>query len=250
MNRFDFVFLLRLRKVRNNSALAELLVAQHGKLEKDDIQVIDVILRGKTELKVLLIFDGYDEYKPGTNTQIDKAIDHTIGNCFLILTSRPELPFHDGYFLPKEIRDKMYSEILIQGFCPDKIKTCCVQYFKSDEKSETMLLQAEKAGIGTLLKVPVVLLMVCVLFSEHESLPKTRTNIVDKIFGLTINRTALKALSREQYADFKQGFHDFLCALGQLSWTALKLNLAHLPVNKVCFLCLISYPLFLETIIN
>ena len=55
VNRFDFVFLLRLRNVTKNSTLAELIVAQHGKLDNDDIELIDTILRGKTGHKVLLM---------------------------------------------------------------------------------------------------------------------------------------------------------------------------------------------------
>ena len=53
--------------------------------------------------------DGYDEYEPGTNREVDKAIEITLGNCLLLLTSRPG-------FLKKPLRDKMDEEIIIQGF--------------------------------------------------------------------------------------------------------------------------------------
>ena len=92
LNRFDFLFLLRLRYANKTSTLAELIVSQHESLDKDDIKHIEAILKGKTNHRVLLIMDGYDEYKPGANKDIDKAIESSIGNCFLILTSRPDLP--------------------------------------------------------------------------------------------------------------------------------------------------------------
>ena len=233
VNRFDFVFLLRLRNVINNSTLAELIVAQHGKLENDDIELIDIILRGKTGHKVLLMLDGYDESKPGTNVQVDRAIQHSIGKCFLIVTSRPELPFCDGHHLPKEIRDSMDFELTIEGFSHDSIRKCCTQYLERPEKSEILLQQVTKVGIDNLLKVPIILLMVCVLFSEGEVLPKGRTKVVSKIFELTINRTTLKSLSPEEYVEFKKSFNELMHALGELSWKALRQNIPSLPVSKV-----------------
>ena len=115
VNRFDFVFLLRLCYVDKDSSLAELIVAQHEKLEQTDIKSIEAILKGKTKCSTLLILDGYDEYKPGTNNEIDRAIEATIGNCFLILTSRPDLPSKKGQYVSKKIRDRMDGEVIIEG---------------------------------------------------------------------------------------------------------------------------------------
>ena len=94
-----------------------------------------------------------------------------------------------------------------------------------------------RVGIDNLLKVPIILLMVCVLFSEGEALPNARTKIVSKIFELTINRTTLKSLSPEEYAEFKKSFNDLMHALGELSWKALRQNVPRLAVNKVGLLC-------------
>ena len=146
---------------------------------------------------MLLILDGYDEYQPGTNQQIDRAIRSTIGNCFLIVTSRPDLPSKEGQYISKEIRDRMDGEVIIEGFTEESIKKCSDQYLESEEKSELMLKQAEEIGICHLLKVPIVLLMVCVLFAEHSSLPKTRTKIVGQIFELIIHRTILKHVTHD-----------------------------------------------------
>ena len=192
VNRFDFLFLLRLRYANKTSTLPELIVSQHENLEEDDIKHIEDILKGKTNYRVLLILDGYDEYKPGTNKDIDRAIESPIGKCFLILTSRPDLPPKEGQYVSKEIRDRMDGEVMIEGFTEESIQKCSRQYLGSDEQSDVMLKQAVDAGIDGLLKVPIVLLMVCVLFYEHASLPPTRTKIVRQIFELTVERTILK----------------------------------------------------------
>ena len=229
VDRFDFVFLLRLRYADKTSSLAELIVAQHEKLEQDDIKHIKTILKGKTKHRVLLILDGYDEYKPGTNKEIDRTIEATIGKCFMILTSRPDLPSKEGQYVSKEIRDRMDGEVIIEGFSEETIKKCSAQFLESEEDSKVMLQQAADSGIDILLKVPIVLLMVCVLFSEHMSLPETRTKIVKQIYELTIERTILKHF----ISDIRELLDDLLFSLGELAWKALQTDVQQLLLQKV-----------------
>ena len=229
MNNFDFLFLLRLRYVDKKSSLAQLIVAQHEKLEQCDIKHIEAILSGKTKCRVLLIMDGYDDYKPGTNKEIDRAIESTIGNCFLILTSRPDLPPKEGQYVSKEIRDRMDGEVIIEGFTDESIKKCSSQYLESKEESDMMLKQTADTGLYFLLKVPIVLLMVCVLFSEQSSLPETRTKIVQQIFQLTIERTILK----HSDSDVMDILYGLLLSLGELSWNVLQSDIQQLLLQKV-----------------
>ena len=229
MNRFDFVFLLRLRYADKTSSLAELIVKQHEKLEVDDIQNIQSILKGKTRCRVLLIMDGYDEYKPGTNKEVDRAIEATMGNCFLILTSRPDLPSKKGQYVSQKIRDRMDGEVIIEGFNEENIQKCSALYLESKEKSAAMLKEATESGIDVLLKVPIILLMVCVLFSEHTSLSKTRTKIVGQIFELTTSRTILKHFED----DMMDVLDDLLFSLGELSWEVLQRDFQQLLLHKI-----------------
>ena len=70
-------------------SLAQLLVDEH-ELDDTAIELVDDIIQVQTNHKVLLLLDGYDEYTPGTNTEIDRAIEKAVGKCLLILTSRPK----------------------------------------------------------------------------------------------------------------------------------------------------------------
>ena len=83
-----------------------MIIQQHGRLKSKDVRKdqIAVILQ---ERKVLLLFDGYDEYKKGANT----AITNTIDNYFVIITSRP------GDYMEKSDVDLMDGEIRITGHC-------------------------------------------------------------------------------------------------------------------------------------
>ena len=233
MNRFDFVFLLRLRYIDKHSTLAGLIVAQHGKLKPQDTDNITAILAGKTNHRVLLLLDGYDEYKPGNNSEIDRAIDHSIGNCFLVLTSRPDLPSGKEHYVSNEIRSKMDAEVIIEGFNEENIHKCCAQYLESEDQAINMITQAKEVGIYDLLKIPIVLLMICVIYFENKYLQKTMTKIYSKIFEMVIDRTAFKRFKPGWYADAKEHLDVLLCALGELSWNALQNDIQQLLLKKV-----------------
>ena len=233
VNRFDFVFLLRLRDIDKQSSLAKLIVTQHGKLRSEDTDKIKDILEGKTNHKVLLLLDGYDEYNPGTNKDIDRAIEDSIGNCFLILTSRPDPPSGKEHYVKREIRNKMDAEVMIEGFNEENIHKCSVQYLGSEDSAFRMISQAKEVGIYDLLKIPIVLLMTCVIYFELKTLPKTMTKIYNKIFEMMIDRTALKRFEPGWYADAKEHLDVLLCALGELSWNALQNDVQQLLLKKV-----------------
>ena len=65
MDKFDFVWSIRLKNVNKTSSLAELIKQQHEQLKDVPTEKIKSILQGKTEkeVKVALLFDGYDEYQ-------------------------------------------------------------------------------------------------------------------------------------------------------------------------------------------
>ena len=156
---FDFVFLIQLCHVNDNSSLEKIILKQHGLMNKDisEREVSD-ILRGRTEASVLLLLDGYDEYKKGRNTDIDAAIEDTIGDCFLVLTSR------DGEYISSETRGKMNGVIEITGFDTCKVRKYAENYFESEEIANRMYRNAKDAGIEGLLRLPIILLMVwCVV---------------------------------------------------------------------------------------
>ena len=226
LKKFDFVFLIRLRYADKESSLAELIISQHNRLEVRKIQTakIKAVIEGDTKHKTLLMLDGYDEYKPGTNKDIDDAIEKTVGSSVLILTSRP------GY-LSKTIRSTMRNIATIKGFSKENIMKSSELLLGSKEQAEAMIYQARKAGIYDLLHVPIILLFSCLVFQEHNSLPKTRTEIYQEIFRLLIDRSAEKDESVKDLN--KDSLDDLLDILGEASWEALQKDTGELLLNKV-----------------
>ena len=140
MDKFDFVWTVRLKNVDKTSSLAEIVKKQHDRIKDFPTGQIKSILEGRTESKVALLFDGYDEYQPGRNKEIDNVIQSGIGNSFIILTSRP------GY-VDDNIRKKMYYEVTIEGLSVRNIKKCNKLYLDDKKKSVLMLKQAKAVGL-------------------------------------------------------------------------------------------------------
>ena len=221
-----------------NCSLAELVVDEHD-LEKEDIEIVKSILTDHKH-KVLLLFDGYDEYTPGTNRELDRAIEKTVGNCFLILTSRPK----EGKDFTGKIRGEMDGELVIRDFSKENIKKCCSKYLGSDEEADKFLKEAKtKADLYELLKVPIILLMTSVLYNEDEKkslaeddkkgLPERKTELYENLYESVMDRSTLKPNNFECYSSEVPNIQDMLQTLGRFAWKALQRDVGQLLINKV-----------------
>ena len=228
LRKFDFVFLLQLRYVDGKSTLAELIIKQHKYLHNVDPNFIMSVLEGKMKVLVLLLVDGYDEYTPGISKDIDKMIEQGIGNCFVILTSRPG-------FLNKQIRDMFDGEITIQGLSKENIKKCAEKYLQNKEKSDKLLEHAQHIGVDDLLKVPITMLMTCVVFDGKNELPKRKTELVRTIFELSMDRTMLEIFNKK--SQDLENIDTLLDTLGNFSWQSLQNDVKQLLLDKVRLFC-------------
>ena len=239
---FDFVFFVPLRDVSENCSLAEVIIDQHDQLEDEDTDFIQHILKGKSKHKVLLLLDGYDEYTPKTNAEIDRAIEKTIGKCLLILTSRPI----DDKNFQKNVKNKMNGEVVIEGFSFQNIKKCCSLYLGSEKLCDELLKEVKKQstksefsvhyqGLYGLLKTPIMLLMLCVLYKEnsHKSLPDRRTEIYSELYELVMDRTTLKPNNFGCESREVENINYMLQTLGKFAWDALQDDVKQLLLNKV-----------------
>ena len=214
-------------------SLVDVIIAEHEHLRKSDSNLLTSVLNEQTNHKVLMLLDGYDEYTPGTNSDIDKAILFGVGKCFMILTSRPE---HDSKmeekkFVPRDIRNKMDGEVIIEGFSEENIRKCSTKYLASEDRSKEMLKMAKESNIYNLLSVPIILLMVCVLYNEYGKLPKSRTEIFRLIYRRVADRSTLKYFGCKA-ADLDD-FNNMLRTLGQCAWETLQDDVCQLLLRKV-----------------
>ena len=80
------------------------------------------VIRAGSRGKVLLMFDGYDNYVRGTNDDIDSAIENTIGDCFLIVTAQTGSGTGNSEGLEPAIRKSFDAELKIAGLDKNRIR--------------------------------------------------------------------------------------------------------------------------------
>ena len=219
LQQFDFVFLVALKKVNTDIPLEEIILQQHGKMKTMGVSK-EQIKKFIREKRTLILFDGCDEYSKGTNTDIDKAITDSLGSCFILVTSRP------GDYMKKPDRHQMDGEVQITGFSDDAVRECSTKYLDTEKRSGDFRNKCRESGIRELLRIPIVLLMLCVLYYANETLPKRKTDIVFGIIKMYINR------AKKRFPQIKD-FEEILYKLGKLSWEALQRKTKQLLISKV-----------------
>ena len=229
------MFFIELRHVNDNSSLENIITKQHGLNEKTtDAKALRSILQGESGHKVLLLFDGYDEYTEGTNHDIDSAIENTLGDCFLLLTCR------DGTeYIRSDIRNMFDGEIQVLGFDTRRQAQYIQKFFDSKTQVTEIFKQAGMSGIAELLNNPTILLMV--LFHEGRRLPKSHTRIMSQIAAMCMDRSCMKHFGKK--AKDIMGLEHILYRLGEVAWKALQRNNRQLLIHKVLYLNL-SYVFF------
>ena len=88
-----------------------------------------------------------------------------------------------------------------------------------------MLNKSLDNGTYSLLKTPVILLMICVLYFENKTLPENQTDLVWDIIQMYAERA--KAKGGEMF-----NWMDIVLKLGKLSWTALQRETRQLLIRK------------------
>ena len=165
--------------------------------------------------KVLLLIDGHDEYKTGINSDIDKAlVKRSLWNCHIILTSRETAEI-------KNLKEYMDAEAEIRGFDRQYVKKYVTRSLGSEVKAETLLDEAKSNRLYEkdrgLLSIPILLHMICVLFMSKNTVPKTKTGIMQAMVDRCVDRECLRAKGEKAVGTVKQVLLD----LGKLAWKAL-----------------------------
>ncbi len=229
--------------MEGNEPLEHIIIQQHGILETMCASQSEVkaILHGETKGKILLMFDGYDEYNTGCNEDIDKILLNGRESCLIVLSSR------SGEFL-ELIRSRMDEEVRITGFSYKNIMKCAEQYLGSKQSCDEFLSQAKEARIHTqlgqfniqyrgmldyegLLYVPIILLMACTVFIENQCLPSSKTGLFKQVVSMCISRTTLKTMGKT--ASEVENLHELMVKLGKVAWEALNRNTRQLLIYKV-----------------
>ena len=240
LKKFDFVFHLALKHVKNSGPIEDIIIAQNSRLKAKKVQPAEIrsILEGNPG-KVLLLTDGYDEYKTGYNADIDEAIrKEKFGDIWMILTSRETEQLY-------EVQQYMDAEVEIRGFDAHSVKNYIYQYMEDERKAVELLKKTEEGMpfYNSLFNVPMQLNMICSLFEGTTSaLPRTRTGILGSIVQKCVNREAIRSKDKKAINKVRESFNlkswpthisKAFLKLGELAWEKLNEPGKNLIFEKV-----------------
>ncbi len=262
LKQFDFVFHVALKLIKDNQTLEDMILEQHAALKRQasSPQEIRKLLEGKKNQKVLLLLDGYDEYKQGTSKDVQNTLSGGFPLSCILLTSRDTKEV-------AELKPFMDVEAEITGFDPERVEEYITKYLGSDTKCHELIALATNSKLRNetdkgidygIMEIPIMLHMICVLFLRKVSLPKTRTGIVAAIAERCPDWEEIRKSGKKTMKEWKAALETALVKLGELAWEQLQegnKNLVFLKASislvVLLFLCFVIFkllPLIAQTL--
>ncbi len=227
LQKFDLVFHIALKQVKDERSLARIVLDQHKGLAASKVSESQManLLDGKPKSNILVLMDGFDEYHMGTNKHIDSVLEQSsLYHSWVIVTSRP-------FDKVDDLRQYFDAEATIMGFSDESIKIYASKFFQSAEKAETFLAKAADNQILDILHIPLILQMMCVLFQSGHDLPKSKTQTAKAMVDWSFKYSAFR---KSQAPIESTEVKDMPYKLGKLAWESLQSDVQQLLLNKVC----------------
>ena len=220
---FQLVLLLKCRDMEGDvmQAIDDQLLAEDMKDDKRK-ELMDYVRDDKNQDKILLILDGLDELPRKAEEHVDKLLKRKIlPYCFILATSREEIGI--------KVRQKYDFDITLQikGFTKENASEYVRRHFKIvDNERGERLIQAfeENALLDALRNNPLNLLLLCIVFEDHEGeLPSSATELYQIIVCCLLRRYCAKHNLEipDDNRTLEKQFVDSLLALGELAWRCL-----------------------------
>ena len=216
----DFVFHIALKAVKSDDAIEKIIIAQHKGLKGNGVQPDEIrrLLQNFTKQRIVILLDGYDEYSPGTNDDIDKGITKDyLWNCTVVVTSRDTKEL-------RELRNSMDTEIEIIGFDNEGVEDYATKFLEGIEKSNELLAHAEACDINNrlvdygILHIPIFLHMICSLFKSGILMMKGKVAVISAIVERCLNYESIRKTDKKR----KNDGTEVIANLGRLALKGLQ----------------------------
>ena len=225
LKNFELVVAVNLKEVSKCQSLKDVITLSNVFAKEDKHMtegLVDYI--SNNQEKVLLIFDGYDEYRSGLDSEIHEIFSgNSLRNCCVLITTRISKA--------DELRGAEDLHAEITGFSEVDREQFMRRFLNSEEVSN---LQAHlyTRELEELAKVPLLLLLFCILWKEGQSksFPKSKTKLYVDIVQFVLNHSHSKQTAdktkTKQYVELKS-FKEILSEIGKVALQSL-LNDDHL----------------------
>ena len=219
LKNFELVVAVNLKEVSKCQSLKDVIRLSNVFAKEDKYMtegLVDFI--SNNQEKVLLIFDGYDEYRSGCDSEIYEIFSgNSLRSCCVLITTRISKA--------DELRggEDMHAEIT--GFSQVDREHFMRRLLTHNEVSK-LKDHLNERKLGELAKVPLLLLFFCILWrkGQSKSFPKSKTTLYIDIVQFILNhshseQTAEKTKTK-QYVELKS-FQEILSEIGKVALQGL-----------------------------
>ena len=225
LKNFELVVAVNLKEVSKCQSLKDVIRLSNVFAKEDKCMtegLVDYITNNQE--KALLIFDGYDEYRSGLDSEIYEIFSRkSLRSCCVLITTRISKAdeLRGGEDLHAEITG--FSEVDREQF---------MRRFLNSEEVSNLQAHLYTRELEELAKVPLLLLLLCILWKEGQSksFPKSKTKLYVDIVQFVLNHSHSKQTAdktkTKQYVELKS-FKEILSEIGKVALQSL-LNDDHL----------------------
>ena len=220
LKNFELVVAVNLKEVSKCQSLRD-VIRLSNVFAKEDKYMAEGLVNYITnnQEKVLLVFDGYDEYHSGRNSEIYEIFrGNSLRSCCVLITTRISKAdeLRGGEDLHAEITG--FSEVDREDF---------MRRFLGSKEVSDLQVHLYRRNLNELAKVPLLLLFFCTLWKRGQSkhFPKTKTRLFLEIVQFILNHSHSKQ-STSQYVEVAS-FKEILSEIGKVALQGL-LNDDHL----------------------
>ena len=221
LKKFALLVAVNLKEVSKHQSLKDVISCSNIFAEEDK-SMTDGLLKYITDNqdRVLLVFDSYDEYRCGRDSDIFKIFKgDKLRDCCVLITSRISKA--------DDLRESRVLKLLraeIFGFSFLDISSYMKRKLGSDDDERNLFRHLLEKDLLALAKSPLLLLFLCILWKERhlESWPKTKTDLYVQIVQSVLYHNQAKHSASASF-DFREveDFEEILCEIGKVALDCL-----------------------------
>ena len=202
LNQFELLVAVNLKEVSKCQTLKD-VISSSTVFPRKEKHLTDNLLDyiTKNQEKVLLVFDGYDEYRCGRNSEIYEIFSgNDLRNCCVLITTRISKA--------DELREFKDIHAEITGFSKEDRKAFMNRMLGGKKEAEELSSHLSKENLEHLTRVPLLLLFFCTLWKKGKlkSFPDTKTKLYLLIVQYVLDHSQVKRSPARfgKVGDFKE----------------------------------------------
>ena len=187
LKNFELMVAINLKEVSKCQSLEDVIRLSKVFAKEDKYMtegLVDYITNNQE--KVLLIFDGYDEYRSGLDSEIYEIFSgNSLRSCCVLITTRISKA--------DELQGGEDLQAEITGFSEVDRKDFMQRFLSIDEASDLEMFLFNR-NLEELAKVPLLLLFFCILWRTRKLklFPETKTSLYKEIVQFILNHSYRK----------------------------------------------------------